>query len=267
MARGQLPAPSCCMEACIATRLAVRCSRPCRGVRWRCAAAHRAERFAGVDLSYVNEMEACGARVPRATARCATRTSCSPTPAPTSCACGSGTRPTGRHYSTEADVTRSIERAHKAGMKVLLDFHYSDDWADPAEADHSRGLGGGHRRPRQARARTSTNTRATCWRGSAHAACCRTWSRSATRSTRRCCAPRTPRASPIDWARNAKILNAGMRAVREARAADGSSPEGDAARGAAGKRRALVRRRGRRRACATSTTSASATTRSGRRWT
>ena len=39
--------------------------------------------------------------------------------------------PTWTKFSTEADVTRSIERAHKAGMFVLLDFHYSDDWADP----------------------------------------------------------------------------------------------------------------------------------------
>ena len=35
------------------------------------------------------------------------------------------------NYSNEADVTRSIERSKRAGMQVLLDFHYSDDWADP----------------------------------------------------------------------------------------------------------------------------------------
>ena len=35
--------------------------------------------------------------------------------------------------------------------------------------------------------------------------------------------PPTPRAAPIDWARNAKILNAGIRAVREARDAEGES--------------------------------------------
>jgi len=32
------------------------------------------------------------------------------------------------------------------------------------------------------------------------------------------------KGAPIDWVRNAKILNAGIRAVREAHAADGSSP-------------------------------------------
>ena len=36
-------------------------------------------------------------------------------------------------YSTLADVKRSIRRARKAGMMVLLDFHYSDDWADPGD--------------------------------------------------------------------------------------------------------------------------------------
>jgi arabinogalactan endo-1,4-beta-galactosidase len=34
-------------------------------------------------------------------------------------------------YSGIADVKRSIRRARDAGMKVLLDLHYSDIWADP----------------------------------------------------------------------------------------------------------------------------------------
>jgi len=33
-------------------------------------------------------------------------------------------------YSGLADVEKTIRRAHDAGLKVLLDFHYSDDWAD-----------------------------------------------------------------------------------------------------------------------------------------
>ena len=37
--------------------------------------------------------------------------------------------------------------------------------------------------------------------------------------------PADTKGVPIDWARNAKILNAGIRAVREARAADGASPK------------------------------------------
>ena len=34
-------------------------------------------------------------------------------------------------YSTLPDVIRSIRRAKQHDMAVLLDFHYSDDWADP----------------------------------------------------------------------------------------------------------------------------------------
>ena len=61
--------------------------------------------------------------------------------------------------------------------------------------------------------------------------------------------PADTKGLPIDWARNAKILNAGIRAVREARAAGRLVAKSDAARGAAGERRALVRgRRGCRRA-------------------
>lgn len=33
-------------------------------------------------------------------------------------------------YSDIPDVKRTISRAHEQGMKVLLDFHYSDEWAD-----------------------------------------------------------------------------------------------------------------------------------------
>src|SRR5690606_41056488 len=34
-------------------------------------------------------------------------------------------------YSTLDDVKRTFERARDAGMSTLLDFHYSDNWADP----------------------------------------------------------------------------------------------------------------------------------------
>ena len=34
-------------------------------------------------------------------------------------------------YSGPEDVGKTIQRAHSAGMSALLDFHYSDIWADP----------------------------------------------------------------------------------------------------------------------------------------
>lgn len=36
-------------------------------------------------------------------------------------------------YNDLADVERAIRAARQEGMQVLLDFHYSDDWADPGK--------------------------------------------------------------------------------------------------------------------------------------
>ena len=37
------------------------------------------------------------------------------------------------NYSNLSDVKKSIRRAKENGMYVLLDFHYSDTWADPGQ--------------------------------------------------------------------------------------------------------------------------------------
>ena len=84
----------------------------------------------GVDLSYVNELEDCGA-VYRHEGEVAD---------PYAIFAGKGANlvrlrlwhsPDWTEYSTLPDVTRSIRRAKQHDMAVLLDFHYSDDWADP----------------------------------------------------------------------------------------------------------------------------------------
>ena len=84
----------------------------------------------GVDLSYVNELEDCGA-VYRYEGEVAD---------PYAIFAGKGANivrlrlwhsPNWTEYSTLPDVTRSIRRAKQHDMAVLLDFHYSDDWADP----------------------------------------------------------------------------------------------------------------------------------------
>lgn len=88
--------------------------------------------YRGADLSYVNEMEDCGAvyRVrgePRD---------------PYAIFADYGANlvrirlwhsPTWTAYSTLDDVIRSLRRAKAMGMAVLLDFHYSDTWADPSK--------------------------------------------------------------------------------------------------------------------------------------
>lgn len=88
--------------------------------------------FFGADLSYVNEVEGCGATyqvngeaqevfalfaeqgVNLARARL-------------------WHNPTWTDYSTLDDVTKTFQRAQAAGMNTLLTIHYSDDWADPGQ--------------------------------------------------------------------------------------------------------------------------------------
>ena len=43
--------------------------------------------------------------------------------------------PTWTNYSNINDVKKSIQRAKSEGMNVLLDFHYSDSWADPSNQE------------------------------------------------------------------------------------------------------------------------------------
>ena len=88
------------------------------------------QRFAGVDLSYVNEVESCGAQY-RLDGKIRDPYEMFAERGANLVRLRLWNNPTWTNYSTEADVTRSIERSKKAGMHVLLDFHYSDDWADP----------------------------------------------------------------------------------------------------------------------------------------
>ena len=83
----------------------------------------------GIDISYVNEMEDCGA-VYRYEGKVGD---------PFEILAGKGANiarfrlwhtPDWTDYSTLTDVMKSIRRAKDAGMRVLLDFHYSDTWAD-----------------------------------------------------------------------------------------------------------------------------------------
>ena len=95
--------------------------------------------FFGADLSYVNEMEDCGAVYKENQAQkdpyqifaahhCnLVRLRLWHTPAWYDALNG------GKRYSDLADVKKSIARAHAAGMQVLLDFHLSDNWADPSK--------------------------------------------------------------------------------------------------------------------------------------
>lgn len=166
--------------------------------------------YLGADLSYVNEMEDCGAVYCRAG---------KPVDPFELLADKGGNIVRVRiwndakwtKYSDLADVTRTIRRARAARMQVLLEFHYSDDWADgekqiapaawakldtPAQAkalyaytrDVLRKLDGVGLMPEMVQVGNETNPE--LMGGT--------------------------KARAIDWARNAVLLNAGIKAVRDA---------------------------------------------------
>ncbi len=89
--------------------------------------------YYGADLSYVNEMEDCGALYKN-------RLGAQENPYKIFAEAGANLvrvrlwhNPTWTNYSNLVDVKKTILKAKSQGMKVLLDFHYSDTWADPGK--------------------------------------------------------------------------------------------------------------------------------------
>lgn len=89
--------------------------------------------YRGADLSYVNEMLDCGAIYYNEAGNAEN---------PYTIFSKAGTdlvrvrlwhTPDWTNYSNYEDVKKTIANAKKEGMQVLLDFHYSDDWADPGK--------------------------------------------------------------------------------------------------------------------------------------
>lgn len=174
--------------------------------------------YLGADLSYVNEMEDCGAVY---------RDHGKPVDPFTLIKAKGGNivrvriwnDATWTKYSNYDDVLKTIRRTKAAGMQVLLDFHYSDDWADgekqiapaawakldtAAQAkalyDYTRDILG-----RLAAAgvmpelvQVGNETNPELMGGT--------------------------KARPIDWVRNALLINAGVKAVRDAGKAAGTMP-------------------------------------------
>lgn len=88
--------------------------------------------YLGGDFSYINEMEDCGATYQKNGTQVD----------PYELFAEKGANlarirlwhnPDWTDYSTFSDVVKSIGRAKRSGMKILLDFHYSDTWADPGD--------------------------------------------------------------------------------------------------------------------------------------
>ncbi len=85
--------------------------------------------YFGADLSYVNEMEDCGA-VYRVGGQAYDPYAIFAETGHNLVRVRLWNDPEWTDYSDLADVKETIGRARAEGMQVLLDFHYSDDWAD-----------------------------------------------------------------------------------------------------------------------------------------
>lgn len=88
--------------------------------------------YLGVDLSYVNELDDCGAGYYQ------DGESVNPYQlfadhGATLVRARLWHNPDWTNYSTVDDIERTFRRAKDSGMRTLLDFHYSDDWADPGK--------------------------------------------------------------------------------------------------------------------------------------
>jgi arabinogalactan endo-1,4-beta-galactosidase len=175
--------------------------------------------YLGADLSYVNEMEDCGA-VYRLQGKPIDPFVLLKQEGGNIVRVRIWVNPTWTKYSNYPDVLKTIRRAHAAGLQALLDFHYSDDWAD-----------GGKQIAPVAWAKLRTD---------AQAKALHDYTRDILRKLDRDRAMpemvqvgnetnpellggKVP-GEPINWARNARLLNAGIRAVHEAGRAGSVAP-------------------------------------------
>jgi arabinogalactan endo-1,4-beta-galactosidase len=93
-----------------------------------------ADFYFGVDLSYVNEMDDCGAEY-RENGELVDAYDLFSEHGANLVRARLWVEPDWTEYSTVTDIERTFARAKEASMATLLDFHYSDNWADPGNQD------------------------------------------------------------------------------------------------------------------------------------
>ncbi|WP_334056169.1 glycoside hydrolase family 53 protein [Polaribacter sp. P097] len=89
------------------------------------------EFYLGADLSYVNEMENCGVFYKNKEGKTEDVFKIFAEGGSDLVRVRLWHNPTWTNYSNYEDVEKTIQRAKNTNTKVLLDFHYSDDWVDP----------------------------------------------------------------------------------------------------------------------------------------
>lgn len=91
--------------------------------------------YLGADLSYVNEMEDCGAIYKNSENEETDVFEIFENAGTNLIRVRLWHNPTWTNYSNLSDVKKTIQRIKNHNMNVLLDFHYSDTWADPTKQE------------------------------------------------------------------------------------------------------------------------------------
>jgi arabinogalactan endo-1,4-beta-galactosidase len=86
--------------------------------------------YKGADPSWITQMEASGIKFYNASGQAMDGFALLQSLGINSIRLRAWVNPTGGWCNT-ADVVAKAVRAHKLGMRILIDFHYSDTWADP----------------------------------------------------------------------------------------------------------------------------------------
>ncbi len=122
--------------------------------------------------------------------------------------------PTPVTHSNLVDATQTIQRAKAAGLQVLLDFHYSDTFADPGRQDIPASLADAADTPALAQKVYDYTLEVLTDLNSAGLMpeLVQVGNETNTNILRRAGDP----DFPLNWARNAPLFNAGIAAVREA---------------------------------------------------
>lgn len=122
--------------------------------------------------------------------------------------------PTWTRYSTLSDVQRTIARAKALGMAVLLDLHYSDSWADPAKQIIPAAWA--HLTDLDRLARAVYDYTGDVLRTLDQQGLMPDFVQVGNEINTEILVDEPYSGAPINWARNARLINAGIQAVRQA---------------------------------------------------
>lgn len=169
--------------------------------------------YLGADLSYVNEMEDCGVQY-RNRGKAADPFAMLKSRGANLVRVRLWNDAKWTRYSNLADVKKTIRRARKAGMQVLLDFHYSDDWADGEKQIIPAAWASIDNPDRLAQALYDFTFRTL--RELDKVGLMPELVQVGNETNGEILSTLERAKQPIDWTRNAKLFNAGIRAVRDA---------------------------------------------------